>query len=759
MGTNEVPATGCADPTDSLSMRVLRLYRAELAPASMAGPVTSLFQLKSPRCRNDIALNPAPRPGLPDPDLPGMISLSIALRIGARVLTVAGLLLVQGIALAGEVLTDIREIRALPPERAAGELPVVLRGIITRLTAHELFLQDGAEAIFVGRRRHDPALRMGDYVEVRGVTERGHLIPMIKWAELTTLGHHSLPPPKILRPWELASVWADCQWVEVAGTVQTAERRPGGVLDLHLLYEDSLLRIEIDEPSACLSAQLIGARVRLRGVISGAKTPERKLVEPVLWVADRPDTFIIEAPGPDDLFTMPSRTIATLHVQNTAVRSGELVRVAATVTAQPLPDLVFVSDIGRSLEIRLQRPGRFAPGDRIEVVGFPEMGLVQTVLRHAVARRLAGGEPPAPRPCGTIQLLDFRHEAELVEVSGELREILRQADGLTLLLMNEGKALNVDIAARQVPESAILPPVGSRVSLAGVCSIERVTPPNNYQIVAPAAVRLRLRSFDDLVVLARPPWWTPARLLAALALLGMFAVGAVGWIWTLNRRVQVQTRIILGNVQKQAVLEERNRIAREFHDSLEQQIAGTTILLDAVDTVLEQPARAREGLSTARAMLRHSLDEAQQAVSDLRSNDLIERDLGPLIEQAVRERLSATGIQPIFRRDGTWPDLDTMVKQHLLRIVQESVTNAAKHAAPQHITVSMHAARDRVEVEVADDGCGFDVSERLRGPGQFGLIGLKERAEKIGARLSIQSAPARGTTVAVTLPLGAPAPI
>jgi signal transduction histidine kinase len=304
--------------------------------------------------------------------------------------------------------------------------------------------------------------------------------------------------------------------------------------------------------------------------------------------------------------------------------------------------------------------------------------------------------------------------------------------------------------------TAELPPVGSRISLVGICSIDRVTPPDTSQIVAPASVRLRLRSLADVRVLSHPSWWTPERQFAAIGLLSLFALGALGWIWTLDRRVRAQTRVILGSVQKAAVLEERNRIAREFHDTLEQQLAGTTILLDAVDTILDQPQRARDSLNTARAMLRHSLDEAQQAVGDLRSNDLIERDFGPLVEDAARERLHATGIPLEFQCNGAWPELDIMVKQHLLRIALEAVTNAAKHASPSHITISLRANRDVVEVHVADDGCGFSVPDGARaGRGQFGLIGLQERAEKIGARLSIQSAPAQGTTVAVTLQLGA----
>ena len=718
--------------------------------------------MKSPALRIDIPCCILGRAGLP-PRLSGMSApFTFAVLPGLRLLLVAGLLLDgRGAAdapPAERVLTSIPEIRALPLERAGAGLPVQVRGVITRLTPFEMFIQDGADAIFVHRKEGTHAgLRLGDHVEISGTTHPGHLFPYIKDPVITVTGHPGLPVPQVMHYVDLAMIRSDCQWVEVTGVVRTVEARLNGDVTLRLLIDGQLLRVEVGPPSATQAGHLLGARLRVRGVISGAKTPQRRLIEPALWADYLPQTFVVESPGPADAFTAPFLSMDALHEQGGDYPSGEMARVSGLVTCQPAPDLVFLRDGVRNLEIRLQQPVALAVGDRIEAVGFPEMGLVQTVLQSALARRVAAGPPPPPSRLRAADLLDFQHEAGLVEVEGQLHEIFRHANGLTLLLTDEGKAFNADIAAAQVPDGALLPPVGSRISLVGICSIDRVTPPDISQVVAPASFRLRLRSFDDLRVLSRPPWWTPGRLLAVVAVLSLFALGALGWILTLNRRVHAQTRIILGSAQKEAVLEERNRIAREFHDTLEQQLAGATILLDAIDTVVvEQPQRARDGLQTARAMLRHSLDEAQLAVADLHNNDLIERGLGPLIEEAVRERLAPTGIRAEFRRTGAWPELDTMVKKHLLRIVQEAVTNAIKHAAPSLITVSLDAAHDHVELQVADDGCGFSVQDRVRrGPGEFGLIGLQERAEKIGARLTIRSAPARGTTVAVSLPLAA----
>jgi len=655
-------------------------------------------------------------------------------------------------------LTEIRAIRALPAATASQALPVVIRGVITRVTPYEMFLQNGPDAIFVWQETRNAGQQAGDYVEVTGVTHGGHLFPIVRSSRVTLLEHRARPEPQVMPYTVMATGRGDCQWIEVAGTVQTAQLKPDGSATLRILYEGTLLRLEIGALERQGANQLLGARVRVHGVVNGFKTPQRKLIEPVIVCDDTPETFLIEQPGPADIFATPLRSTDTLGDPESSSAFRELVRIAGVVTCQPSPHLIFVRDQAQSLEIRLVDPAAVAVGDRIDAVGFVEMGVIQPVLMNAVVRRVAPGAPPVPRKLrDAAELLQLRNEAELVEVEGEIRATSHLNDGYVILLADRGVTFNVEIGARQVDPGFESPPVGSRVAAVGICQIDRITPPDANQVVAPASVRLHLRSPGELRVLSRPSWWTPQRLFAAVAVLSVFVLGALAWIWTLNRRVRTQTQIILHGARQQATLEERNRIAREFHDTLEQQLAAATFLLDAVDTVVvEQPHRAREGLLTARAMLRHSLEEAQQAVANLRNNELFDRRFGPLIEAAVHERLAATGIKAEFRYDGAWPELDSRVKQHLLRIVQESVTNAVKHAAPQCITVALRSTPEQIDLQVRDDGRGFRVPENLRrDASEFGLIGLHDRAEKIGARLSILSAPQQGTTIAVTLRLDA----
>lgn len=686
-----------------------------------------------------------------------MSDLFTSLRRFGRTLAVAVACLGAGAALATEVpatpLTQINEIRTLPARRASEALPVVVRGIVTRLTLYEMFLQDGPDAIFVWREKNLLEYQPGDYVEVTGVTDSGQLFPIVRSTKIRRLEHRPLPEPQTFSYADLATGRGDSQWVEVTGVVQTVHQKPDGSLLLGLLYDGALLKVELINLGPDQVARLHGAYLRVRGVVNGLKSQQRRLIEPIVCVDVKYDAFWVEKPGPRDVFSLPLSPATALGGPDGAWSFREMVHVAGVVTAQPSPQLVFVRDGTQSLEIRLAQPVQVALGDRIEAVGFAGMGVIQPVLKNALLRRIGPGDPPEPRAIAdAAELLDPRNEAELVRIEGELRDLSRHNDGYVLALTQGGEVFSVEAADRQLAALGELPPVGSRLAVTGVCRIDRLAPPDLSQVVVPASVRLVLAD-NGLRVLSRPSWWTPTRLLALVAVLSLFALVALGWVWTLNRRVQAQTRIILGNARRQATLEERNRIAREFHDTLEQQLAGATILLDAIDTAMtDQPQRARTNLQTVRAMLRHSLDDAQQAVANLRNNDLFEREFVPLIEDAVQARLAGTGIPVDFRAEGVWPELDSRVKQHLLRMVQESVTNAVKHARPGRIRVTLRAVGGAIELEVVDDGCGFVVQDRLQpNTSEFGLIGLRERAEKIGAQLTIRSAPRQGTTVMVAL--------
>jgi signal transduction histidine kinase len=224
-----------------------------------------------------------------------------------------------------------------------------------------------------------------------------------------------------------------------------------------------------------------------------------------------------------------------------------------------------------------------------------------------------------------------------------------------------------------------------------------------------------------------------------------------GWVFVLDRRVRHQTAIIQQKIQREAVLEERTRIAREFHDSLEQELVAITIQLETVaDQFDAAPRVARQMLEVARTMSRRSLFEARRSVWDLRSHLLENSNLDHALRQVIK-LMSASSRRPILvETTGAPRKLAPQVENNLLRIAQEALANALKHANAGQITVHLAYATGRVSLRVQDDGVGFDANDSavIYG-GHFGLLDMSERAEKMGGAFSMMSAPGQGSKVIV----------
>jgi signal transduction histidine kinase len=203
------------------------------------------------------------------------------------------------------------------------------------------------------------------------------------------------------------------------------------------------------------------------------------------------------------------------------------------------------------------------------------------------------------------------------------------------------------------------------------------------------------------------------------------------------------------------VLEERARLAREIHDTLAQGFVGISSQLDAVAMCLpDQTAPARKHLDVARSMARHSLTEARRSVMDLRASMLDGRDLGAALESGARVWAAGSGVEVEVGVTDPPGKLPEEMEQNLLRIAQEAVTNAVKHAAARKIRIELGAEGRRICLRVADDGRGFDENYALTSPGgHFGLLGMRERAERLGGEMRLVSHPGEGTEVEVSAPL------
>ena len=216
---------------------------------------------------------------------------------------------------------------------------------------------------------------------------------------------------------------------------------------------------------------------------------------------------------------------------------------------------------------------------------------------------------------------------------------------------------------------------------------------------------------------------------------------------------QMRLRQIRGRFT--AVLEERARLAREIHDTLAQGFVGISSQLDAVAMCMpEEPLPARKYLEMARRMARHSLTEARRSVMDLRSSVLEGHDLVAALESGARTWTAGSGVEIKLDVSGPRQELPEEMEQHLLRIAQEAVTNVLKHAGAGRIWIKLHTEAKRLYLRIVDDGRGFDEAGAFNSVGgHFGLIGMRERAERMGGELKLTSHPGEGTQLEVTAPL------
>jgi signal transduction histidine kinase/ligand-binding sensor domain-containing protein len=268
----------------------------------------------------------------------------------------------------------------------------------------------------------------------------------------------------------------------------------------------------------------------------------------------------------------------------------------------------------------------------------------------------------------------------------------------------------------------------------------------NYANLAPGAYRFLVRALDgDGNVSARPAvvsfrvrpplWRRPWFLLLAAASLAFAGLA----LYRLRVR-QIRHEFAL-------VVEERNRIAREMHDTLAQGFVGISVQLESVrETLGGAPAEAAHHLERARHLVRVSLAEARRAVRDLRPSALETQTLPDALSELAAQLTNSIAVS--FAQRGAARPLTAQTEDNLFRVAQEAVTNALKHAVARRIDITLEYGPEAVRLSVRDDGCGYDPEEEETSGG-VGLVGMRERARLIGATLGVRRAEGGGTEIEV----------
>jgi two-component system NarL family sensor kinase len=203
-----------------------------------------------------------------------------------------------------------------------------------------------------------------------------------------------------------------------------------------------------------------------------------------------------------------------------------------------------------------------------------------------------------------------------------------------------------------------------------------------------------------------------------------------------------------------AVVEERNRLAREIHDTLAQGLTAITLKLETTDALLDmqaEPKRIRHTLQQALTLTQQNLEEARRSVLDLRAAPLEGRNLVDALTALV-EDYRKKGVTPIhFTASGVNQPLPGRVEVGLYRLVQEGLNNISRHAQANEVKLALQIRPGQLNLLLEDDGIGFEPDGVAKG--HFGLIGLNERVKLLGGQLKLESSPGNGVRLQVTIPL------
>jgi signal transduction histidine kinase len=699
-------------------------------------------------------------------------------------------------AVTNEVLTTAAEVLSLSPARVDQRIPVSVTGVVTVAEPNwdgKFFVQDSTAGIFV-INTDAPQPAVGDLVQVTGVSFRGGYAPCIDKPHWKKLGTAPLPEAKPVSMEQFMSGAEDGQRIELSAVIISAERSK--IVEsrdrLDLKSGDGSFRVFLPFSTNVPPHSLVGATVRIRGTASTSFSRSlRYKLSVFVYLPRESDLIIDHFPNPkisQQPFT-PLNSIARYPGNN----SGDpRIRVKGIVTYQRPGEDIFLHDATGGLRVECHETNAFAPGEVVEAIGFPGTEGIFPVLEDATVTKTPESEElVVPQ---TVSIRDFfkgLHHADLVSLQGVLLDrsllpwlttnrLMNAEEENILTLKSDDCFFSVETPAIGQFAGLTSTPIGSTLQVSGICLLEA---DEGGHIIGVQIMPLNAASIR---ILQQTGWWTPHRLLVALGILVAMLLAGTIWAVTilhkntllnlsiaenvkaqdelqkahdqLETRVQERTREwkveMSARKKTEIILSERTRLAQELHDTLLQGFTGIGLKMEAFCNNL--PSHLVTSKEQMQKILKQSdeyLDEARRSIWQLRSPSLEATENFPEALKKVSERvLEGTDIRLQFAATDDCRAPGPAVEDNLLRICEEAVTNAVKHANPTEIEVTLERNSTELRLRIRDNGCGFDPHKPNGSKnGHFGLLGLHERSEIIAGNLSLNTSPGKGTEILVTV--------
>ena len=657
--------------------------------------------------------------------------------------------------------------------------PVRVRGVVTWRHGAGMVVQDDSAGIWIEvtdarrsgfwRDEADPPadIHEGTEVEIDGWSNRGGYAPNILPVRMRALGVKPQPAPKADDRDRFFEGVDDCLRIRLRGVVQGF--RDDGDRWLLLLTEGTRrCTVAIDKDMlAGPPVSYVDAVIGCVGVASAQFSTRGQFRSPRLNVTDGGD-LTVERPPAGPPFESPRVSLRAIAGYRPQPADGHRLCTQGVVTHAVDGRFLYLQEDCFGVRVDTTSRDHYEPGDVVEVAGFVDTAGYVASLVEAVVRKVNRDSPPVPVPIQPAAIAQINAVAAtrytraepgdyygcLVTFPARVIDVQTTNSGGEVLLV-AGETGVAAVANMLVFKGLQRLEPGSQVTITGIVQPEPGTNDElsrDWQPDRERRMQILLRSASDIAVVRAPSWWKPHRLAAALAAVGALAAVAAGWVVLLRLQVGRQLSLIETQLQVEAAAEERQRIAREFHDTLEQDLAGIALRMDAA-AGRAQDVRSRAELEQQRVLFSRLRAETHDFLWDLRDPQRNDGSLQASLAAQVAYQRSLVSVPIMLQLQGDVPDrVPSLVQYHLLRIAREAVSNAIKYAEPSRIDLRLWGGSAGLTLEVADDGVGFDVAARESLEGHFGIRGMRERARRIGATIAIASHPGEGARVSVRVP-------
>jgi diguanylate cyclase (GGDEF)-like protein len=616
-------------------------------------------------------------------------------------------------------LTTARAVHQLTVAEARRAYPIKLHAIVTYYDPYLdypqpiLIVTDATGSIFVKLPLKSALnLNAGQLVEVHGQSVPGGFAPDVDLPKVRVLGESSWPRHVPLRTLtDLLTGSEDAPLVEMEGVIHSVQQSAYDIT-LRVAGSDGGFSAVTPKVAGVDYSHLVDERVRIRGIACSLFNKRRQIVGVQLRFAGLAMLTVV-SPAQERPFDLPVTPVSLLLTFRPGKPSDRLVHLQGIVTLFWPGRLLCIQDGSEGLCAQTAQTDTLVPGQAIDVIGFPQIGNYTPTLADARYRTSLGQTQTTVSAIAADETLHGQHDAQLVQIEGQLIGQDRGADDPTIILSSGRFIFSASLPRSSDAADLLQLEQGSRLKITGICSVQAdlrgSTDPDGYKVAK--SMRILLRTTNDLMVLQRPSWWNAAHTLRVLIFALVSISGVLVWVLILRKRLEKQAERLqfqsthdglTGLWNRQAILD---FLVRECELAARSQSVVGIMMLDA-----DHFKRVNDtyGHMAGDAVLRAIAERIGQSV---RSTDLIGRYGGEeflvvlpggdeQLTSMIAERVRlAIADQPIHI-DETELFITISIGASVLEHFSLSERDAALEAADNALYESKHCGRNRVTFEL-----------------------------------------------------------